>query len=140
MAKTKPPLNYQERVALAIKERVEPLAQAIAAQLGPPSDAKNIPLEQELEWWNFRQTKMPDGTEVNPSQLLEAGVPFEKIVEVVFPMRQKMTNFGRPNPDDRVQYAQRMNRLSKKHGYPGYDDVEDSPEDEADSNGDNLGT
>ncbi len=118
-------LNYQERIANTLRERAEPIAQAIAAQLGPPSDAKSVDTKKMLELWNHRQLIDPQtGKEVNPSELLSSGMPIEQIVDTVYPYRRKMVTFGRPDPNEQVKFAARMSKLADKYTA----DAEDLPE------------
>lgn len=124
------PVNYQERIANAIRQRAEPVAAAIAAQIGPASGTKNVDTKTMLNLWNHRQQYDPEtGQEINPTELLSQGMPIEQIVDKVYPYRRKMVTFGRPDPQEQVKFAERMSKMSAQYLT---EDVEMPEDDEAD--------
>lgn len=113
MATKRQGLNYQQRVAENFRQRADSVAQHIASRLGTPSDSTSITLEKQIEMWKFKVDHDPEtGQPINAQDLMNQGMPIEQVVDKVFPYRSKMVNFQRPNPQDRVQFAEKMNKLA----------------------------
>lgn len=102
--------NLQERAAHIFSERADRIAKRIAEKIGQPTGVKNVGLDEELRLWNLRDPSQ------DPSALLQQNMPIDQIVDAVFPYRRKMVMFGRPDPKDQVEYAEKMAALTKERG------------------------
>lgn len=105
-------LNYQEQVADRFRNRAEAIALQIASSMGTASNTETLDPAKELEMWNHRVDFDQEGQPVNASDLLAKGMPPEQLVDAIYPFRRRMTEYSRPNPSDRVKYAERMKKLS----------------------------
>ena len=106
------PTNLQERAAKLFMERADTVAQRMDDKIGTPARVGNVDTQEELEfWWTRNPT-------VDESELLSQGMPIDQILDQVYPYRRQMYMFGRPEPDQQIEYADRMRRLSAEHGYP----------------------
>jgi hypothetical protein len=121
----KPKLNYQEQVADRFKSRAEAIALQIASAMGQASGTETLDPQKEIDMWNHRVDVDQAGNPVNASDLFAKGMPIEQVVDAIYPYRRRMTEYSRPNPSDRVKYAERMKKLTNERFTEGEDTSED---------------
>ncbi len=104
--------NLTEKVAQAFRVEAEKMAKQMAEYLGKPTDAQEIDTDEELTLWNQEKISAEEA-----SQRFIAGEDIDAIMDQRFPNRRFMFTYQRPDPEQQVQYAERMKKLSTERGF-----------------------
>lgn len=104
--------NMQEKIAQAFRTEAEKVAQQVASFIGKPTDSQEIDPEEELTLW-WEEGISPE----EASQLFASGADIDQVLDQRFPNRRFMLTYQRPDPEQQISYAVRMDKLSKEKNW-----------------------
>lgn len=117
--------GFEDAVLDRILSMVDPMVDGMAGTMGMPPGAKKYSQREIDELWNASPIADPDQRARTMFDLYHQGVPIGEITDQVYPNRRKVIETSRPNPDERIQFAQqqdrRMARMARdlSHHVPG---------------------